>query len=123
MIVLYANLFEAKNFLSLHPSSVVASHPEWVQGVEDYIRKGTALYITLDNVVYTYRLLDDKTVEDALYHQLLCYLQLLETTKPFIVNITRVPGKIIILILSTENINVNIPLFRHTCIVAFWQSQ
>lgn len=73
--------------------------------------------------MYTYRLLDDKTVEDALYHQLLCYLQLLETTKPFIVNITRVPGKIIILILSTENINVNIPLFRHTCIVAFWQSQ
>ncbi|GAA5815536.1 hypothetical protein MFLAVUS_009048 [Mucor flavus] len=63
----------AKNFLSLHPSSVVASNPEWVQGIEDHIRK------------------DDKTVEEALYHQLLCYLQLLETSKPYIVNITRVP--------------------------------
>ncbi|KAI7892264.1 P-loop containing nucleoside triphosphate hydrolase protein [Mucor mucedo] len=77
-----------KNFLSLHPSSVIASHPEWVQGLEEHIRK------------------DDKTVEAALYHQLLCYLQLLETTKPFIVNITRVPG-IHVLLLFGKVIDTN----------------
>ncbi|KAF1807654.1 putative ATP-dependent RNA helicase DHX34 [Mucor lusitanicus] len=64
----------AKNFLSIHPSSVIASHPEWVQGHDEKTRK------------------DDQTVEDSLYQQLLCYLQLLETNKPFLVNITRVPG-------------------------------
>ncbi|GAA5796705.1 hypothetical protein HPULCUR_002080 [Helicostylum pulchrum] len=79
----------AKNFLSLHPSSVVASNPEWVQGLEDHIRK------------------DDKTVEEALYHQLLCYLQLLETSKPYILNITRVPG-IHVLLLFGKIIDTNI---------------
>ncbi|EPB90295.1 hypothetical protein HMPREF1544_02820 [Mucor circinelloides 1006PhL] len=64
----------AKSFLSIHPSSVIASHPEWVQGHDKNTRK------------------DDQTVEDSLYQQLLCYLQLLETNKPFLVNITRVPG-------------------------------
>ncbi|GAN03267.1 ATP-dependent RNA helicase DHX34 isoform X5 [Mucor ambiguus] len=64
----------AKNFLSIHPSSVIASHPEWVQGYDEKTRK------------------DDQTVEDSMYQQLLCYLQLLETNKPFLVNITRVPG-------------------------------
>ncbi|KAL9551091.1 hypothetical protein MBANPS3_004422 [Mucor bainieri] len=63
----------AKNFLSIHPSSVIASHPEWVQGHDEKTRK------------------DDQTVEDSMYQQLLCYLQLLETNKPFLVNITRVP--------------------------------
>ncbi|KAG2228952.1 hypothetical protein INT48_008020 [Thamnidium elegans] len=79
----------AKNFLSLHPSSVVASNPEWVQGLEDHIRK------------------DDRTVEEALYHQLLCYLQLLETSKPYIVNVTRVPG-IHVLLLFGKIIDTNI---------------
>ncbi|KAG0168835.1 DEAH (Asp-Glu-Ala-His) box polypeptide 34 [Apophysomyces sp. BC1015] len=36
---------------------------------------------------------DDLAVEQSMYHQLLCYLQLLETNKPYILNITRVPGK------------------------------
>jgi hypothetical protein len=36
--------------------------------------------------------IDDETVEEALYHQLLCYLQLLETNKPYLMNLTRVPG-------------------------------
>ncbi|KAI8642814.1 P-loop containing nucleoside triphosphate hydrolase protein [Parasitella parasitica] len=67
----------AKNFLSIHPSSVIASHPEWVQGHDKNTRK------------------DDQTVEDSMDQQLLCYLQLLETNKPFLVNITRVPGKLI----------------------------
>lgn len=83
----------AKSFLSIHPSSVVASHPDWVQGHEKNVRKGKLLkfyYAIIDLQVYV----DDKTVEESLYHQLLCYLQLLETNKPFIVNITRVPGKI-----------------------------
>lgn len=79
----------AKSFLSLHPSSVIASHPEWVQELEDGVRK------------------DDKMVEEALYHQLLCYLQLLETNRPFIVNITRVPG-IHILLLFGKIIDINI---------------
>lgn len=59
---------------------MIASHPEWVQELEEGVRK------------------DDEMVEQALYHQLLCYLQLLETNKPFIVNITRVPGNIMVII-------------------------
>ncbi|OBZ82768.1 putative ATP-dependent RNA helicase DHX34 [Choanephora cucurbitarum] len=62
-----------KSFISIHPSSVIASHPDWVQGHDKSTRR------------------DDKTVEESMYHQLLCYLQLLETNKPFLVNITRVP--------------------------------
>ncbi|KAI7903484.1 uncharacterized protein BX663DRAFT_31553 [Cokeromyces recurvatus] len=78
----------AKSFLSIHPSSVIASHPEWVQELEKELRK------------------DDKTVEEALYHQLLCYLQLLETNRPFLVNITRVPG-IHVLLLFGKIIDLN----------------
>lgn len=37
-------------------------------------------------------LVDDEAVERALQHQLLCYLQLLETNKPYLLGITRVPG-------------------------------
>ncbi|KAI9484179.1 MAG: putative ATP-dependent RNA helicase DHX34-like protein [Benjaminiella poitrasii] len=78
----------AKSFLSIHPSSVIASHPEWVQGLEENVRK------------------DDKTVEEALYYQLLCYLQLLETNKPFLVNLTRAPG-IHVLLLFGKVIDLN----------------
>ncbi|KAI8083313.1 P-loop containing nucleoside triphosphate hydrolase protein [Gilbertella persicaria] len=78
-----------KSFISIHPSSVIASHPEWVQGHNKNTRK------------------DDKTVEEAMYHQLLCYLQLLETNKPFLVNITRVPG-IHALLLFGKTIDLNL---------------
>lgn len=39
----------AKKFLSLHPSSVLASNPEWVQGYQDNVRKGIwqLIYILL----------------------------------------------------------------------------
>ncbi|KAI8375433.1 P-loop containing nucleoside triphosphate hydrolase protein [Blakeslea trispora] len=78
----------AKSFISIHPSSVIASHPEWVQGYDRNVRK------------------DDKTVEESLNYQLLCYLQLLETNKPFLVNITRVPG-IHALLLFGKTIDIN----------------
>lgn len=29
-----------KSFLSIHPSSVIAAHPEWVQGHAENVRKG-----------------------------------------------------------------------------------
>ncbi|KAL0096683.1 P-loop containing nucleoside triphosphate hydrolase protein [Phycomyces blakesleeanus] len=63
-----------KSFLSLHPTSVFSAHPDWVQGVGDNVRK------------------DDLIVEQAMYHQLLCYLQILETNRPYLLNITRTPG-------------------------------
>ncbi|KAI8384738.1 P-loop containing nucleoside triphosphate hydrolase protein [Radiomyces spectabilis] len=77
-----------KNFLSLHPTSVLAACPNLVQGVGENMRK------------------DDIDVEQAMYHQLLCYLQLLETTKPFMLNITRVPG-IHVLLLFARHIDTN----------------
>ncbi|CAO3703181.1 unnamed protein product [Rhizopus stolonifer] len=77
-----------KNFLSIHPTSVIASNPDWIQGQPSNTRK------------------DDKTVEDAMYQQLLCYLQLLETTKPYLLNITRTPG-IHTLLLFSKNIDTN----------------
>ncbi|KAF7726559.1 DEAH (Asp-Glu-Ala-His) box polypeptide 34 [Apophysomyces ossiformis] len=77
-----------KNFLSPHPTSVIASHPDWVQGLGDNVRK------------------DDLQVEQSMYHQLLCYLQLLETNKPYILNVTRVPG-IHILLLFAKTIDTN----------------
>lgn len=80
----------SKSFLSIHPSSVIASHPEWVQGTEKNVRKGDYFLLLCDYLLSLF--IDDKTVEESLYHQLLCYLQLLETNKPFLVNITRVPG-------------------------------
>lgn len=35
-----SSFYIAKNFLSIHPSSVIASHPEWVQGYDKNTRKG-----------------------------------------------------------------------------------
>ncbi|ORE07685.1 P-loop containing nucleoside triphosphate hydrolase protein [Rhizopus microsporus var. microsporus] len=77
-----------KSFLCIHPTSVVASHPEWVQGDDPKRRK------------------DDQTAEDAMQQQLLCYLQLLETNKPYILNITRTPG-IHVLLLFAKSIDTN----------------
>ncbi|RUS16526.1 P-loop containing nucleoside triphosphate hydrolase protein, partial [Endogone sp. FLAS-F59071] len=62
-----------KKFLSLHPSSVIFANPDWVQGTSGKERK------------------DDITAEEDSDHELLCYLQLLETNKPYLVNIMRVP--------------------------------
>ncbi|KAI9273017.1 P-loop containing nucleoside triphosphate hydrolase protein [Phascolomyces articulosus] len=77
-----------KKFLSIHPTSVIAAHPDWVQGLGDNIRK------------------DDLYVEQAMQHQLLCYLQLLETNKPYLLGITRVPG-IHTLLLFSKTIDTN----------------
>ncbi|KAI9270835.1 P-loop containing nucleoside triphosphate hydrolase protein [Sporodiniella umbellata] len=77
-----------KNFLSIHPTSIIATNPEWVQGQPSNTRK------------------DDKTVEDSMYQQLLCYLQLLETNKPYMLNITRTPG-IHTLLLFSKHIDTN----------------
>ncbi|KAI8988337.1 P-loop containing nucleoside triphosphate hydrolase protein [Mycotypha africana] len=79
---------QAKSFLSIHPSSVFSNHAELIQGHTGKERK------------------DDKTVEESLYQQLLCYLQLLETNKPFIVNLTRIPG-IHALLMFGKTIDIN----------------
>jgi hypothetical protein len=100
--ICYQNI--AKSFLSIHPSSVIASHPEWVQGHEPNVRRGKACIVfqttirkqLVINIIIlilsSSNFPDDQIVEEALYNQLLCYLQLLETNKPFLLNITRVPG-------------------------------
>ncbi|KAI9025180.1 P-loop containing nucleoside triphosphate hydrolase protein [Phycomyces nitens] len=77
-----------KSFLSIHPTSVFSAHPDWVQGVGDNVRK------------------DDIIVEQAMYHQLLCYLQILETNRPYLLNITRTPG-IHILLMFAKTIDTN----------------
>ncbi|KAI9315979.1 P-loop containing nucleoside triphosphate hydrolase protein [Dichotomocladium elegans] len=77
-----------KNFISIHPTSVIAAHPDWVQGLGENVRK------------------DDLAVEQALHHQLLCYLHLLETNKPYLLGITRVPG-IHTLLLLAKTIDTN----------------
>ncbi|ORZ02569.1 P-loop containing nucleoside triphosphate hydrolase protein [Syncephalastrum racemosum] len=77
-----------KSFLSLHPTSVIAAHPSWVQGLGKNVRK------------------DDADVEQSLDHQLLCYLRLLETTRPYLLDITRVPG-IHVLFLFGKTIDTN----------------
>lgn len=38
---------------------------------------------------------DDIAAEEDSDHELLCYLQLLETNKPYLVNIMRVPGEML----------------------------
>ncbi|KAI9309287.1 P-loop containing nucleoside triphosphate hydrolase protein [Cunninghamella echinulata] len=71
-------------FLLLHPTSTLAHHPDWVREPGENIRK------------------DDIQVEQAIQNQLLCYLQLLETTKPYLLNLTRVPGIHILLLFSKQ---------------------
>ncbi|OZJ05398.1 hypothetical protein BZG36_01988 [Bifiguratus adelaidae] len=65
-----------KKFLSIHPSSVFTASPEWVQGLDRKVRQ------------------DDESLEQSLHHELICYLQLLETNKPYLLNLTRVPGDV-----------------------------
>ncbi|KAH8551200.1 hypothetical protein BGW37DRAFT_495169 [Umbelopsis sp. PMI_123] len=79
---------QAKRFLSLHPSSVFASHPDWVQGTGENVRR------------------DDLDLLKDMRHEILCYLQLLETNKPYIVNLLRVPGVHSLLLLS-KSIDIN----------------
>lgn len=87
-----------KNFLSIHPTSVIAAHPDWVQGVGENVRKGMCYYCatclskSTRMLLLIVILIDDEAVERSLQHQLLCYLQLLETNKPYLLGITRVPG-------------------------------
>ncbi|KAI9491621.1 P-loop containing nucleoside triphosphate hydrolase protein [Zychaea mexicana] len=77
-----------KKFISIHPTSVISAHPDWVQGIGDNVRK------------------DDLAVEQSMQHQLLCYLQLLETNKPYLLGLTRVPG-IHTLLLFSKTIDTN----------------
>ena len=56
--------------------------------------------------------LDDLAVEQAMQHQLLCYLQLLETNKPYLLGLTRVPGIHTLLLFSkTSNVFFLLILF------------
>ncbi|CAO3633213.1 unnamed protein product [Cunninghamella echinulata] len=71
-------------FLSLHPTSTLAHHPDWIREPGENVRK------------------DDIQVEQAIQNQLLCYLQLLETSKPYLLNLTRVPGIHILLLFSKQ---------------------
>lgn len=53
------------------------------------------------SIFFKYKL-DDVQVEQAIQNQLLCYLQLLQTTKPYLLNLTRVPGIHILLLFSKQ---------------------
>ncbi|KAI8342400.1 P-loop containing nucleoside triphosphate hydrolase protein [Chlamydoabsidia padenii] len=75
------------NFLSLHPTSTLAHHPDWVRPSCENVRK------------------DDLQVEQEIQNQLLCYLQLLETSKPYLMNLTRVSGIHILLLFSKQYTN------------------
>ncbi|KAI8064692.1 P-loop containing nucleoside triphosphate hydrolase protein [Gongronella butleri] len=76
------------SFLSLHPSSALAHHPDWVRELGENVRR------------------DDLAVEEGIQHQLLCYLQLLETNKPYLLNLTRVPG-VHMLLLFSKHLDTN----------------
>ncbi|ORX58161.1 hypothetical protein DM01DRAFT_1372236 [Hesseltinella vesiculosa] len=76
------------SFLSLHPSSTLAQHPDWVRVLGENVRK------------------DDLLVEQGIQNQLLCYLQMLETNKPYLLNLTRVPG-IHMLLLFSRHLDTN----------------
>ncbi|KAI8582921.1 hypothetical protein K450DRAFT_225480 [Umbelopsis ramanniana AG] len=79
---------QAKRFLSPHPSSVFASHPDWIQGTGENVRR------------------NDLDLLKDMRHEILCYLQLLETNKPYIVNLLQVPGVHSLLLLS-KSIDIN----------------
>ncbi|ORZ09543.1 P-loop containing nucleoside triphosphate hydrolase protein [Absidia repens] len=72
------------SFLSLHPSSTLAHHPDWVREPGENVRK------------------DDLQVEQAIQNQIICYLQLLETNKPYILNLIRTPGIHTLLLFSKQ---------------------
>ena len=72
-------------FVTLHPNSVLALNPD---------------VLRLDD-------LDIQAVEDGLSvsakHQMLAYMSLLETTKPYLVNCVRLPTLQFLLMLAGEN--------------------
>lgn len=72
-------LFHAKTkaFVALHPMSYYGNHPEILQLNESDIEIPPDGY-------YSKRPLSSK-------HQMLCYLSLLETTKPYLMNEIRMP--------------------------------
>ncbi|KAI8092632.1 putative ATP-dependent RNA helicase DHX34-like protein [Halteromyces radiatus] len=71
-------------FLSLHPTSTMAHHPDWIRESKENTRK------------------DDLEVEQGIQNQLLCYLQLLETSKPYLLSMIRVPGIQALLLFSKQ---------------------
>lgn len=46
-------------------------------------------------VIFLTAAIDDLDLLKDMRHEVLCYLQLLETNKPYIVNLLRVPGMIL----------------------------
>ncbi|SAM06090.1 hypothetical protein [Absidia glauca] len=76
------------SFLSLHPTSTLAHHPDWVREPGEKVRK------------------DDLQAEQGIQNQLVCYLQLLETSKPYLLNLTRTPG-IQTLLLYAKKLDTN----------------
>lgn len=68
---------KTKGFVGLHPQSYFGSHPECLQLQDSDIEVPPDGY-------YSKRPLSCK-------HQLLCFLTLLETTKPFLLNTIRMP--------------------------------
>ncbi len=86
---------KAKRFLSMHPTSVFAYNP-------DLLHPKAAVIATTANTATDNNNEDDKRVDakeslETLHSiirgsELLCYLELLETTKPYLCNVFRVPA-------------------------------
>lgn len=87
---------KSKRFLSMHPTSVFASNPdllfpkqmESISATSDVAASHTAT-TTKDGSKETLDSLHAQLVRGS---ELLCYLELLETTKPYLCNVFRVPA-------------------------------
>ncbi|XP_044731151.1 probable ATP-dependent RNA helicase DHX34 [Chrysoperla carnea] len=91
---------KTKGFVALHPQSYYGSHPECLQLHENDIEVPPDGY-------YSKRPLSCK-------HQLLCYLTLLETTKPYLMNTIRMPTAQT-LFLFAQTIETNQTFTRIVC--------
>lgn len=84
---------KGKRFLSIHPTSVFAYNPKAIDSKHvPSPYNNTDESLTLDNLHGSVRC-----------KELLCYLELLETSKPFLMNVTRVSALPIMLLYGQES--------------------
>ena len=87
---------QSKQFLLIHPTSVFATHPDLLQPVDTPVNHSTS---------------SKSQSQSSINHQLLTFVSLLETNKPYLVNAMRVPA-LQTLLLFAQSLDTNADLTR-----------
>ncbi|KAI8810129.1 P-loop containing nucleoside triphosphate hydrolase protein [Cladochytrium replicatum] len=100
-----------KRFVSMHPTSVYSEKPEWVWSGHEQEDKSKQ-----EREEEKHQSLEDLHRKPDI-SDLLCYVELLETNKPYLTNVLRVPGVAVCLLFAKR---IDIAYSLADCVVDGW---